>query len=216
MYWSTSDLRVRLASGETGLSPPVKYFYWPFQGGTSFVDHLCYLYLVIAMLKPLCSLLPCGHQTGKGWPLGPCLWYLLWFCYFPIWYPGTRVILDCIDYWSFCLSYFENSTCDPLLHIINHLKFIVSIQMENPVIIQGVNSTCSNLTYHYQWDIWLHLCVRTVPHDANTSCRTGQWITNERHCGTCPSASSDLHALTHQSASYQWLTGGGAYYHRIL
>ena len=26
---------------ETRLSPPVKYFYWQFQGGTSFVDSLC-------------------------------------------------------------------------------------------------------------------------------------------------------------------------------
>ena len=28
---------VRLAHCETGLSPPEKYFYWPFQGGASFV-----------------------------------------------------------------------------------------------------------------------------------------------------------------------------------
>ena len=32
--------------GEVGavkpIKPPVKYFYWPFQGGTSFVDHSCY------------------------------------------------------------------------------------------------------------------------------------------------------------------------------
>ena len=35
---------------ETGLSPPVKYFYRPFQGGTSFVDHLCYICLVFVML----------------------------------------------------------------------------------------------------------------------------------------------------------------------
>ena len=41
--------RVRLARRDTGLSPPVKYFYWPFQGGTSFVDHLCYLCLVLFM-----------------------------------------------------------------------------------------------------------------------------------------------------------------------
>ena len=27
-----------LCSRETGLSPPVKYFYWPFQGGASFVN----------------------------------------------------------------------------------------------------------------------------------------------------------------------------------
>ena len=38
---------------ETGLSPPVKYFYWPFQVGTSFVDHLCYLCFVFVM--PLCK-----------------------------------------------------------------------------------------------------------------------------------------------------------------
>ena len=38
-----SELRVRLAHSETGLSPLVKYFYWRFQGGTSFVDHLYYL-----------------------------------------------------------------------------------------------------------------------------------------------------------------------------
>ena len=31
------------------VNPPVKQFYWPFQGGTSFVDHLCYLYPVYVM-----------------------------------------------------------------------------------------------------------------------------------------------------------------------
>ena len=50
---------------ETGLCPPVKYFYLPFQGGTSFVDHLCYLYLVYVMLSCACSLLPCGHLLGR-------------------------------------------------------------------------------------------------------------------------------------------------------
>ena len=43
---STSELRVRLMRCETDLSPPVKYFYRPFQGGASFVDHLCYFCLV--------------------------------------------------------------------------------------------------------------------------------------------------------------------------
>ena len=32
---------------ETGLSPPAKYFDLPFQGGASFVDHLCYFCLVL-------------------------------------------------------------------------------------------------------------------------------------------------------------------------
>ena len=36
-----------------GLSPQIKYIYWPFQGGTSLVDHLCYLCLVLFMLLRL-------------------------------------------------------------------------------------------------------------------------------------------------------------------
>ena len=36
------------------LSPSIKYFYWPFQGGTSFVDHLCYVCLVFVMLPCFC------------------------------------------------------------------------------------------------------------------------------------------------------------------
>ena len=47
---STSELRVRLAPWKR-LSPPVKYFYLPFQGGTSFVDHSCYFCLVFVMLS---------------------------------------------------------------------------------------------------------------------------------------------------------------------
>ena len=34
-------------------------------------------------------------------------------CYFPIWYPGSGVVLNCIDYWSlppFLLSYCMHST----------------------------------------------------------------------------------------------------------
>ena len=98
--WSTSELRVRLACHETGLNLPVKYFYWPFLGGTSFVDHLCYLYLVCLSCFRVCEFLRCCHLKGKGWPLVSCLWCLLWFCYFPIWYPETGVVLNCIDSWS--------------------------------------------------------------------------------------------------------------------
>ena len=32
---------------ENDLSPPVKYFCCPFQGGASFMDHLCYFCLVL-------------------------------------------------------------------------------------------------------------------------------------------------------------------------
>ena len=82
--WSTSELRVRLAPLNR-FKPSSKIFYWPFQGGTSFVDLLCFC----SVLSLLCFVHVClyvlrGHLLGKGWPLGSRLWCLLWVCHFPI------------------------------------------------------------------------------------------------------------------------------------
>ena len=58
---------------------------WRGQGGTSFVDLLCFC----SVLCLLCFVCVClyvlrGHLLGKGWPLGSRLWCLLWVCHFPI------------------------------------------------------------------------------------------------------------------------------------
>ena len=101
MSWSTSKLRVRLARHGTGLSPPVKYIHWPFQGCASFVDHLCYFCLVCVML--LCtSIYWCLVVTcwGKGFSLGSRLWCLIMKLSLFHWYPGSGVVLDYIDSWS--------------------------------------------------------------------------------------------------------------------
>ena len=45
----------------TSLSLPVKYFYWQFQGGNSFVDQLCVCHAFDSV-----HLLPCCHLLGKG------------------------------------------------------------------------------------------------------------------------------------------------------
>ena len=89
------NLKIVNAEKQTGLSPPVKYFYWPFQDGT-FVDHFVYV-LCLSCLR-VCLLLPCGHLLGKGWPLGSCFCDV--FCHCPMWYPGSGVAIDCIDSWS--------------------------------------------------------------------------------------------------------------------
>ena len=76
---------VRLARHETGLSPPVKYFGCPFQGGASFVDHLCYLFLVFVMLSResvyWCLVNTCWERTD---PLALVCDVYLWSCRFPI------------------------------------------------------------------------------------------------------------------------------------
>ena len=62
------------------LSPPVKYFYLPFQGGTSFVDHLCFsvlCYLCLCARLFICSL---WSPAGKG--LASWLSFVVFNCEF--------------------------------------------------------------------------------------------------------------------------------------
>ena len=40
---------------------------------------ICVIYVLCLLCFRICSLLPCSHLKGKGWPLGSCLW-----CFFVI------------------------------------------------------------------------------------------------------------------------------------
>ena len=48
---------------------------------------------------PVCLLMPCGHLHGRGWPLGSRLRCLIVKLSLSRWYPGSGVVLDCIDSW---------------------------------------------------------------------------------------------------------------------
>ena len=65
--------------------------------GTSLVDHLCYLCLVFVILSRL-FIAVLWSPTGKG--LASWLSFVMFnfvFVTFPLWYPGSGVVLDCID-----------------------------------------------------------------------------------------------------------------------
>ena len=47
-----------------------------------------------------CVYVLCSHLLGKGWPLGSRLWCLTVSLSLSHWYPGSGVVLDCIDSWS--------------------------------------------------------------------------------------------------------------------
>ena len=72
-------------------------YHWATTLLMSLVDHFCVLWFSGFCV---CSSLPFGHLLGKGWPLISCWWCLLYFCHFPMWYPGAGVVLDCILSWS--------------------------------------------------------------------------------------------------------------------
>ena len=107
MSWSTSELRVRLAPLNR-FKPSSKIFYWPFQGGTSFVDLLCFCsVLCLLCFLRVCLYVLCGHLLGKGWPLGSRLCCLLWVCHFPIGILG-QVWYLIVSFPDLCnLTYFE-------------------------------------------------------------------------------------------------------------
>ena len=60
------------------------------------MDHLCYLCLVIVMLLRL-FIAALWSPAGKG--LTSWLLFVMFIvvCYFPMWYTGSGVVLDCID-----------------------------------------------------------------------------------------------------------------------
>ena len=61
------------------------------------MDPLCFLCLVFVMLSRLFIAILWSPE-GKGltsWLL--FVMFIVIFCFFPIWYPGTGVALDCID-----------------------------------------------------------------------------------------------------------------------
>ena len=84
----------------TGLSPPVKYFthrskavflLWIFYAFV--LSCVCYVFVHV------CLYVLRGHLLGKGWPLGSRLWCLTVSLSLFHWYPGSGVVLDCIDSW---------------------------------------------------------------------------------------------------------------------
>ena len=57
---------MRLARRETGVSPSVKYFYRPLQGGASFVDHYVISVLFLLFLRAVLYIDALWSPAGKG------------------------------------------------------------------------------------------------------------------------------------------------------
>ena len=64
MSWYRSEWWVRLALWNW-FKPPGKIFYWPFQGGNSFVDLLYFFVLCLLCLCMRLFILPCGHLLER-------------------------------------------------------------------------------------------------------------------------------------------------------
>ena len=81
--------------------PSSKIFYWPFQGGTSFVDLLCFC-SVLCLLCLCARLYICALWSPAGKGLTSWLSFVVSTVRLSLshWYPVSGVVLDCIDSWS--------------------------------------------------------------------------------------------------------------------
>ena len=75
--------------------------HWPFQGGTSFVDLLCFC-SVLCLLCLCARLIICALWSPAGKGLTSWLSFVVSTVSLSLshWYPGSGVVLDCIDSWS--------------------------------------------------------------------------------------------------------------------
>ena len=97
-----------------GVVPPMEYF----TDHSMVVLHpwfICVICVLCFSCFCVCSLLLCDHLLRKSWPLGSCWWCLLYFRYFPMWYPGSGVVLDCIISWSLRPFLFCHLLCSSLI-----------------------------------------------------------------------------------------------------
>ena len=73
-FWTKGEVGALLNQ----LKPCSKIFYWPFWGGTSFVDHLCYFCLVLLYFHECLLVDALWSPAGKG--LTSCLSFVMSNC----------------------------------------------------------------------------------------------------------------------------------------
>ena len=120
--WIKGELRVRLALLNR-FKPSSKIFYWPFQGGTSFVDLLCFC-------SVLCLL---------------CLCALLFIC--ALWSPAGRGLISWI---SFVVSYCEFATF-PLISWVRCGTWLYRFLIFAPLLTFNTGNVIIKMNSLYIW-----------------------------------------------------------------
>ena len=105
-----------------------------------FLSCVCYAFVRI------CLFVPCSHLLGKSWPFGSRLRCITVRFSLSLWYPGSGVVLDCINSWSLYpyllrLSDLFQLCCVAAIRCFPALSF-------NALIIPTLRIVCT-ISFHY-------------------------------------------------------------------
>ena len=121
---------------------------------------------------------PCGHLLGKGWPLGSRLWCQTVSLFLSNLYPGSGVVLDCIDSWplhpydfertcNFALCCLMLMKCKPYIRTFDELNELYKVRDGHFTIVsrtstmRGQNTSKKLISIERYWHIpeGLALCA---------------------------------------------------------
>ena len=178
MSWSTSELWVRLVPLNR-FKPSSKLFYWPFQGGTSFVDLLCFC-SVFCLICLCARLFICALWSPYGKGLTSWLSFVVSNCEF-VTFPllswvrcGTWLyrflifapLLTLISVSHFLFPYFCFHSCLLFLPILAiclslSLSFMSCICKEMSSIWHASVKNCERL-HHFEIHRWINYLLSIV------------------------------------------------------
>ena len=157
------------------------------------------------MDKPKSNKVPCGHLLGKGWPLGSRLWYLIVILSLSHWYPGSGVVLACIDSWSlnpFLLSSFKAVL---LLWIIYVISVLFLLCFRARLLIDALWSPAGK--WLTSWLSFVMSNCEAVTFPLVSCVRCGAWLYRFLIFALFLTSVSDEFALFNwSSVGYIWLT----------
>ena len=116
--WSTSELRVGLAPWNR-FKPSSEIFYWPFQGGTSFVNILCFSVLCLQCICARLFICTLWSPAGKGLPswlsfvASNCEFVTFPFVSFircGTWLYGFLIFAPLLTFIDFCIIWLQHKT----------------------------------------------------------------------------------------------------------
>ena len=112
-----------------------------------FLSCVCYAFVCI------CLYVPCGHLLGKGWPLGSRLWCPTVSLSLSHCYPGSGVVLDCIDSWSLHLYLLWTSTKQRIKCLAQGQNTVPLVSLE-PVTLQSqIQHSTTELLHSSRWHV---------------------------------------------------------------